>query len=100
MAPDEKHPTPLFDALIMASFPGIDHDHEEQRALLQLHFGACVVGVAARMQKAMLWRGVERSGKSTLQEIMRAMFSRRTLPRCRRTYGITSTTARRSPDTS
>ena len=74
VAPDAKHPRPLFDALIEASFPAADADHKEQRALLQMHFGACVVGVAARMQKAMLWRGVERSGKSTLQEIMRSMF--------------------------
>jgi putative DNA primase/helicase len=74
VAPDDKHARPLFDALIAATFPPTDDDHEEQRALLQEHFGACVIGVAARMQKAMLWRGVERSGKSTLQEIMRSMF--------------------------
>ncbi len=35
VTPDEKHPRPLFDALIEASFPASDHDHEEQRALLQ-----------------------------------------------------------------
>lgn len=74
VAPDEKHPKPLFDALIDASFPITDDDYQEQRALLQMHFGACVISSAARMQKAMLWRGVERSGKSTLQEIMRSMF--------------------------
>lgn len=74
VAPDEKHPQPLFEAMIAASFPTSDADHQEQRALLRQHFGACVIGAAARMQKAMLWRGVERSGKSTLQEIMRAMF--------------------------
>ena len=73
-APDAKHPRPLFTSLIEASFPASDPDHEEQRVLLQQHFGACVVGAAARMQKAMLWRGVERSGKSTLQEILRSMF--------------------------
>jgi putative DNA primase/helicase len=74
VAPDAKHPRPLFDSLIEASFPRTDPDHQEQRVLLQQHFGACILGVAARMQRAMLWRGVERSGKSTLQEIMRAMF--------------------------
>lgn len=74
VAPDEKHPRPLFISLIEASFPTTDPDHPEQRVLLQQHFGAAVVGAAARMQKAMLWRGVERSGKSTLQSIMRAMF--------------------------
>jgi putative DNA primase/helicase len=74
VAPNEKQATPLFDGLIAASFPASDDDHEEQRELLQQHFGSCVVGVAARMQKAMLWRGVERSGKSTLQEVMRSMF--------------------------
>lgn len=74
VTPDEKHPRLLFDDLIAASFPVNDDDYQEQRVLFQEHFGACVVGVAARMQKAMLWRGVERSGKSTLQEILRAMF--------------------------
>jgi putative DNA primase/helicase len=74
VAPDTKHPRPLFDALIAASFSTSDADHGEQRVLLQQHFGACVIGAAARMQKAMLWRGVERSGKSTLQEVMRSMF--------------------------
>ncbi len=74
VTPDDKHPRPLFDALVEASFPASDYDHKEQRALLQQHFGACVIGAAARMQKAMLWRGVERSGKSTLQEILRSMF--------------------------
>lgn len=74
VAPDEKHQRPLFDGLIAASFPSSDVDHDEQRVLLQQHFGACVIGTAARMQKTMLWRGVERSGKSTLQGIVRSMF--------------------------
>lgn len=76
VTPNEKHPMPLFDKLLKASFPDTDEkgDSEEQRKLIQMHFGACVIGVAARMQKAMLWRGVERSGKSTLQTIMRSMF--------------------------
>jgi putative DNA primase/helicase len=74
VAPNDKHPRPLFDALVAASFPATDPDYEGQRLLLQQHFGACIIGVAARMQKAMLWRGVERSGKSTLQEILRSMF--------------------------
>jgi putative DNA primase/helicase len=74
VSPDQNHPRPLFNSLIEASFPESDHDHKEQKLLLQQHFGACVVGAAARMQKAMLWRGVERSGKSTLQEIVRSMF--------------------------
>jgi putative DNA primase/helicase len=74
VTPDPQHPKPLFGALIAASFPDTDADHLEQRDLLQQHFGACVTGVAGRMQKAMLWRGVERSGKSTLQEVLRSMF--------------------------
>jgi putative DNA primase/helicase len=74
VAPNARHPKPLFDVLVAASFPDTDEDYREQRALLQQHFGACVSGAAARMQKAMIWRGVERSGKSTLQEIMRSMF--------------------------
>jgi putative DNA primase/helicase len=74
VAPNKDHPKPLFDGLLGASFPTTDADHEQQRLLLQMHFGACVIGVAARMQKAMLWRGVERSGKSTLQSIVRSMF--------------------------
>lgn len=74
VAPNEEHPRPLFERLIAASFPAMDHDHDEQRLLLQQHFGACIIGVAARMQKAMLWRGIERSGKSTLQEVMRSMY--------------------------
>jgi hypothetical protein len=74
VAPNEKHQRPLFDGLIAASFPPGDVDHDEQRVLLQQHFGACVIGTAARMQKTMLWRGVERSGKSTLQGIARSLF--------------------------
>ena len=74
VAPDARHPRPLFDSLIAASFPMTDDDYREQQELLQQHFGACVIGAAARMQKAMLWRGVERSGKSTLEEILRSMF--------------------------
>jgi putative DNA primase/helicase len=74
VAPDANHPKALFSALLCATFPAVDADREEQLLLLQQHFGACVIGAAARMQKAMLWRGVERSGKSTLQEIMRSMF--------------------------
>lgn len=74
VAPNAKHPRPLFDGLIAASFPITDKDYEQQRQLLQMHFGACIVNSAPRMQKAMLWQGVERSGKSTLQEIMRSMF--------------------------
>jgi len=74
VAPNDQHAAPLFDGLVAASFPATDPDHEEQRALLQMHFGSCVIGAAARMQKATLWRGVERSGKSTLQEVMRSMF--------------------------
>ena len=74
VTPDDQHPCHLFDALIEASFPTADDDCQEQRVLLQQHFGASVVVVAARMQKAMLWRGVDRSGKSTLQEVMRSMF--------------------------
>jgi putative DNA primase/helicase len=76
VTPDKSCPTPLFDSLLSASFPSTDFDHEEQRGLLKQHFGACVIGAMPRMQKACLWRGVARSGKSTLQEVLRSLFRR------------------------
>jgi P4 family phage/plasmid primase-like protien len=67
----EGEPKMLF-RLLAEAFAGDSPD--EQADLAAEMLGAALFGLAARLQRAFLFYGVARSGKSTLLEIARSMF--------------------------
>jgi putative DNA primase/helicase len=71
-APNKDCKADRFKALLTAAFAG--DDAVAQTALVQQQFGAAVTGMMSRLQKVALWMGKTRAGKSTLQNILRALF--------------------------
>lgn len=71
-APDEDCEPVLVDRMLADALNG--PDAAEQIELVWQIIGACLFGLLARHQLAALLIGAERSGKSTLQEIVRRLF--------------------------
>jgi len=72
--PDAETPTPLFDRLLDFAF-GPD-PKGEQRRLLQQVFGAAIARVLYLHRIAVLLLGASTSGKSTLLQVLAALFPR------------------------
>ncbi|MCX6833524.1 MAG: hypothetical protein NTW07_00060, partial [candidate division Zixibacteria bacterium] len=70
---DPSAKAPLFHKFLTDIFID-DQDGEQKRALLQEFVGACLVGVATSMAKALVFLGEGRNGKSTLIRIIEALF--------------------------
>jgi P4 family phage/plasmid primase-like protien len=70
---DPAAPSPKFDNFLLEVFQG-DSDAEEKKALLQEFVGACLVGSATNMAKAVLLLGSGRNGKSTFIRIIKELF--------------------------
>lgn len=67
-------PAPTFDAFLAETFDSKhEGDSEAQRGLLQEIFGAVVLGLMARYEKAVLAKGEGRSGKGTLLKVLEAL---------------------------
>lgn len=71
-APDDDCEPILVDRMLADALDG--PDAAEQIELVWQIIGACLFGLMARHQVAGLFIGAERSGKSTLQEVLRRMF--------------------------
>lgn len=71
-APDEDCEPVLVDQMLADALDG--PDAADQIELVWQIIGACMFGLMARHQLAALLIGAERSGKSTLQEIVRRLF--------------------------
>jgi P4 family phage/plasmid primase-like protien len=69
---DEVGEMPRFSDFLARTF-GDDEQGREQVALLQELIGLTLTGTLHREQKVVLLMGVERSGKSTVQELLRAL---------------------------
>jgi putative DNA primase/helicase len=70
----DAEPVRLFRLLSQA----FENDYPEQQAGLAAEMlGAALFGLAARLQRAFLFYGVARSGKSTLLEVFRGLFPSR-----------------------
>jgi len=54
-----------------------DQDAADKVRLLQQFIGVCLLGCATQLQKGMIFLGTGANGKSTVQEIISALFSRK-----------------------
>lgn len=69
--PDFDRPSPLLNAFLERNFVGDDAD--DRRQLAQEIAGGALTGLIPKMQKAVLFFGVPRTGKSTLSHIIAAL---------------------------
>ena len=69
--------TPTRFIATLASCFRDDDDCQDKIRLLQQFIGVCLLGCATRLQKGMILVGTGANGKSTIQEVIAALFSRK-----------------------
>jgi len=70
---DDVIRAPRFLGLLRSVWEG-DNDAGEKAACLQEYVGACLVGLGARLKKAVIFSGDTDSGKSTLLSVLQSIF--------------------------
>jgi len=70
---DDVVRAPRFVSMLNDVWDG-DDDAEAKRALLQEYVGACLVGLGARLKKAIIFSGDTDSGKSTVLSVIQSVF--------------------------